>query len=307
MSKKYKNFEGFWVIKPLLNTWFKKLPKDYDALKTIKFKEPVPRSHFFKIEKLNSKSYKIFNKDKIKICTWNIFYGKYINDIIKEIQNNSEFKDVDVFLFQEMPRNNKLSKNPAKELAKKLGFSYAYGVLVVSVNKNGKYIQDYGNAIISRYPIESSNIVRLKNVLGRWDFNLGDKHFGNRMALHAEISTPIGKLDIFNVHFDTLVLQNKRKEQVEKFLNDIKSIKTSNKEIIAGDFNTFQLKEKKVRKAFETEGYSNVFGKKFNITHNFIIPFHLDHIYTKGLKLIKHKVMKNMKYSDHYPIIAELK
>ena len=159
MAKKFKTFEGFWILKSFWHTLTHSMPKDYDPFKPLKNKAPVPKSHFYKIETGKGKKFNE-NKQTLKICTWNIFYGKYKNEIIKEIKTNKELKDVDVFLFQEVPRKK---TNLAKEIAKNLGYYYSYGVMSVKINqKTGKRIDDLGNAIVSKYPIIASKILRLK-------------------------------------------------------------------------------------------------------------------------------------------------
>jgi len=303
LAKKFKTFEGFWILKSFWHTLTHSMPKDYDPFKPLKNKAPVPKSHFYKIETGKGKKFNE-NKQTLKICTWNIFYGKYKNEIIKEIKTNKELKDVDVFLFQEVPRKK---TNLAKEIAKNLGYYYSYGVMSVKINqKTGKRIDDLGNAIVSKYPIIASKILRLKNVKARWDFDPYDNQFGNRMALISKISTPLGKANFVNVHMDTHVFQKKRKQQAEDLMKQLSDMKLVIKSVIAGDFNTFQYKEKKVRKVMQHDGYKNVFDTHFKKTYSFQIPMHTDHIYVRGFNHINQKVLKNVKCSDHYPITVEI-
>src|SRR3989338_10905918 len=98
--------------------------------------------------------------------------------------------------------------------------------MVVSVDDQGRYLKDYGNAIMSKYQIKESKVIRLKNLIGRWDFDPYDKNFGDRLALYAKIITNIGEIAVFNIHCDTFVFQNKRKEQLEQFFKDIKDIRS---------------------------------------------------------------------------------
>ncbi len=308
MGKKFKTFEGFWIIKSFFHMLKNKLPEDYDPFTPRNYKPPVSKSHFFKIEKFNSKK-KATPNNSIKVCSWNLFYGKYSDYILRTIKNDKELKDVDVFLLQEVPRNHKINnkRNLAKEFAEHFGFSYVYGVITVSVDEKGKYIGDMGNAIISRYPIINSKIFRLKNIRARWDFDPKDFNVGNRLALLVTLKTDLGNVDFVNIHLDSIILEKQRKEQLEHFMESFRLEKFSEKEVIGGDFNSYLLKEKSVRNVMISRDYQNIFGNKFIKTHSFFIPMHMDHIYVKNIKVIKSKVLKHIIVSDHYPIIAELK
>lgn len=305
MAKKLKTFEGFWILKSFWHALTHAIPLDYDPFKPLKNKAPVPRSHFYKIETGKGKRFND-NKKTIKICSWNVFYGLNKNEIIREIKTNSYLKDVDVFLLQEAPRffSNK-KENFSKILMKKTGYNYVYAVLTVNLDSSGNPVKDIGNLILSKYPILKSKIFRLKTLKGRWDFDPYDPNFGNRLALLATLRTHNGNIDIANIHLDTMVLKSKRGEQLREFLEDLKKVGHLHRIIIGGDFNTVEGKEKIVRNVIENEGYDNIFGKNFIRTHNFVIPMHTDHIYFKNIKLLNSRVLREVKCSDHYPIVAE--
>ncbi|OGI04273.1 MAG: hypothetical protein A2Y25_09375 [Candidatus Melainabacteria bacterium GWF2_37_15] len=147
--------------------------------------------------------------DFIRVGTWNIargrnldlikliftnpdeFYSKIKGKNLKEIKEQVEIlKNLDILLINEadigMPRTG--YKNIPEELAKILGFNYAFGTEFVEVDPthlgieknvwseervlfpNGEYVVDgakykglHGNVILSRFPLKNIRIIRLTN------------------------------------------------------------------------------------------------------------------------------------------------
>lgn len=121
---------------------------------------------------------------------------KFDKDEFREIQKQLEIlRNTDIFLLNEvdigMPRTK--YRNVAEELAKILGFNYAFGVEFVEVDPthlgmedhewseenilfpNKDYVVDkerykgfHGNAVLSRYPLSNVRIIRLPDYYG-WD------------------------------------------------------------------------------------------------------------------------------------------
>lgn len=86
----------------------------------------------------------------IKIMTWNIWSGKNWMNIIKFVRDNK----IDVMAFQEVDNNFRRATkniNVCKNIANALGFNYVY--CPSKDRSTDKEIIQYGNCIISRFPI----------------------------------------------------------------------------------------------------------------------------------------------------------
>ena len=149
-----------------------------------------------------------FNKDFIRLASWNINRGLNLGKIIEifsspdefleSVENRKDFSEIkeqidilrnsDIIILNEadigMPRTG--YRNVPEELAKTLGFNYAYGVEFVEVDPSHLGLEDnkwseerilfpdkeykvdkdlykglHGNAVLSRFPIKSAKIIRL--------------------------------------------------------------------------------------------------------------------------------------------------
>jgi endonuclease/exonuclease/phosphatase (EEP) superfamily protein YafD len=77
--------------------------------------------------------------------------------------------------------------------------------------------------------------------------------------------------------------------------------------ILAGDFNTWSnLRYKSLQDVAEQMGLAEVklAKRRTRLSH---FKRHLDHLFYKGLELVKAEMLTNVITSDHFPITAEFK
>jgi endonuclease/exonuclease/phosphatase family metal-dependent hydrolase len=155
------------------------------------------------------------------IMTYNIWFDSQnwparFNHMLGEIRQ----ADPDVICLQEVIQRPNLP-NQAASMADSLGYYYVF----TSRDPEGAPTR-FGNAILSRYPIEASNAVNLSPLS---DF---------RTALHAQIQIGGNVIDIYNTHLhNTAVNQNIRIEQIEDLKSFIAQTQTGGLTFLCGDFN----------------------------------------------------------------------
>jgi len=179
-------------------------------------------------------------------------------------------------------------RDVARELARAAGMNYAYGVEFIEVDKlylgdedidltddqheaeirkgltpdKGKYLGLHGTALLSRYPIQSARIHRLRRCydwygkekdeiakLEKGKRELADKVFlerisrevrhGGRMAVIAELAVdeaPGKKVTVVAAHLENKCAPKCRQEQAIDLLNQVRE--ADGPVILAGDLNT---------------------------------------------------------------------
>jgi endonuclease/exonuclease/phosphatase family metal-dependent hydrolase len=161
---------------------------------------------------------------KIKILSWNIWCGTYLNEVIKFLQKNK----VDIISFQEVIENN--SGNIAKMIAEKLGYEYVYAIdmdmplkWLPGYEKDNKKTIKMGNAILSRYKIVESKVHKLiKNE--------------QRSVIEANIYIGDVLLNVFSVHI--MHTHQKQLDLQDLQIENLLKILPEKNTIVMGDFNS---------------------------------------------------------------------
>lgn len=249
----------------------------------------------------NLKRYSDLDKMFFRVAQWNIERGFKLDEI-KKIINDSEsyirldsnavnyqegseklqdlksqikaIQAVDIFLLNEVDYGVARTdyRNVAKELADAIGGGYVYGTEFLEVSSEvlnspntdkTRYRGMHGNAIVSKYPIKSSRIVRLPACYD-WYSSEQEKitileqgrrsaakvtvdetivtevRRGGRMALIADIELPNGKrITALSVHLENRTQPKCRVKQMDYLLDEIKHIR--NPLVFGGDFNPFEI------------------------------------------------------------------
>lgn len=172
----------------------------------------------------------------------------------------------------------------------------------------------YGQAIFSKHTIISKGEIAFKN--------------SSNKAIYVDILKNSDTLRVYNVHFESLHINTdindlktqdkahliegigarfkKQQLQAEKVLRHQKY--STYKTIIMGDFNNTSYSY--IYKQFKNEGYQDAFelrGNGFGKTFNFkLFPLRIDFILADNSFQVISFESGRQKYSDHYPIIAEL-
>ena len=128
--------------------------------------------------------------------------------------------DPDIIGLQEVIQREDLD-NQAMQIADSLGYYYYFD----SVDDEGRSTR-FGNAIVSRYPIEESNFRALEPL---------DAY---RKAVHTRISVDGNELDVYNTHLHNPGdATETRKTQIRNMLDFIDETSTSDLVFVTGDFN----------------------------------------------------------------------
>ncbi len=254
------------------------------------------------ITKLYSfKGKKILLTDDVRIMSYNVrmfnLY-KWIDEknVDEKIYDFINSKEPDILCIQEF--------HPSL----KKGLKYPYEYIKISNENN-----HFGHAIFSKFKIVNSGSLNFSNT-------------GNN-AIFADIVRNSDTIRVYNIHLESLKLNpnddyftqensEKFKKRVEKAFkiqaNQVELIKLHQekityKSIICGDFNNtafswiyHQLKENK-NDAFE------VAGKGFGRTFDYKLPVRIDYILTDDKIEVNNFKTYEVKFSDHFPIMARLK
>lgn len=128
----------------------------------------------------------------------------------------------DMILLQEVPWTSRTG-NVARVISEKLGMNYLF--YRANGNRQAIYFEE-GEAILSRYPLYNATSVVLDPQVGL---------FEHRVALHAVVQTPQGKLDVFVTHLTNKRTEDNLRQAVS--LMDFVANSAQGIKIVAGDFN----------------------------------------------------------------------
>lgn len=229
--------------------------------------------------------------DSLKVVTFNLEYGEKVEQAIIELSGNTPIQHPDILLLQEVDELD------CQQIAEALEMNFVYYPTVVHT-----YGKNFGNAVLTRQPISAKRKVLLphKNPI------CGQK----RLAAVAMIKVDNRTLNIYSLHLEVNSLDiDKRLEQAEAVAAQVTD--SIDYAIIGGDFNslighTVENLDKIYRKSsmrrvtgsVDFSYQSGPFG---------IIKLNLDHIFSKGFRVIDADSYKQSEASDHFPVWAILK
>ena len=219
----------------------------------------------------------------LRIITFNIAYAVHIDRAIALLREDPHLRDADLLFLQEMDDPG------ARRIAEALGMNYVYFPAAV----HPKTDRDFGNAILSRWPIRdprkillprSARLVRSQRVATAGTVDIG----GIPVRLYSiHIATPLA------------VSGQGRREQLRGILEDTGD--TPGHVIIAGDLNSHGL-----GRFFANTGFAWP-TRKVGSTMRW---FDLDQVFLRGFRLVAPEsigvVRDNRKASDHRPVWAVL-
>lgn len=222
----------------------------------------------------------------IKIMSFNTqhcknFKTKRIDykSIINLIKNN----DIDIIGLNEIFSLNK-NISQSSIIAKKLNYYHFFG-------KATNIIFPYGNAIISKYPIESCEIINIPSPKNK----TGNNHYEKRSILKAKVLINNKYLNIYITHLGLNI-----DEQVNGINTLVNNVEKDNS-IIMGDFN--MTPDNKLLKSLNNFSNTNI-DKMTYPSDNPIKK--LDYIYvSKNIKIHSFNVLNDI-ISDHRPIMAKI-
>jgi endonuclease/exonuclease/phosphatase family metal-dependent hydrolase len=216
------------------------------------------------------------------VVSFNLQYGKRVQEATDLLRREPRLREADVMLLQEMDARG------TARIAAALGYAWVY----YPATRHPKTGRDFGNAVLSRLPIESDRKVILPHLarIGRTQ----------RVAVGATLRWGDRSLRVYSLHLATFTGNGPkaRRQQLEAVLADADSFDYV---VVGGDFNSESLP-----KAAASLGYSWP-TRKLPPTS---IAGTIDHFLTQGLTLADSASMgvipKIKDISDHKPIWARL-
>ena len=220
--------------------------------------------------------------DTLKVVVFNVEYARHVDRAVAMLRKSRVLRQPDIVLLQEMDEAG------ARAFADSLGFGYVYFPATLHPATN----REFGNAVLSRYPIENERKIILP-FLARW------RHT-QRAAVGATIVVGARRVRVYSIHFATFIGNGPaaRRAQLAAVLADADSFPIV---VLGGDFNSSTVPE-------------------LALAHGFTWPtrhlgrtewlWSLDHILLKGLTLATGisagLVRDDFGASDHTPVWARI-
>lgn len=244
----------------------------------------------------------------ITVASWNIWvFGDRDTEAMAEIIQEN---DIDIIGIQEAAIyfDEDEPRHIAEEIAEELGYHYTF---YPAIDFRPEKPYKMGNAVISRYPIESSDCYELNPEELEYD---GSYQTEPRIAVEAEVNIEGERVSFLSTHLQysyKFKTTETRKQQVQNLLSAVKTIK--NPVVLTGDFNAtldneeIQMLEDQMERIGDDEPTWTVQpfeheGWKVNE-----LKYRLDNIFTTEGITCKNAGTIKTEVSDHLPIKAEVK
>jgi len=214
----------------------------------------------------------------LRVVTFNVEYARRITEAIAALRANP-LRGADVVALQEMDAPG------AAAIAEALGMNYVY----YPASVHPKTGRDFGNAVLSPWPIEESHKVLLPG-RARVSHNA-------RAAVAAVVRVGGRRIAVYSVHLTSPwgMGGGGRGKQAEAVLADAE--KSAIPVVVAGDFNSSGI-----GKRFRARGFDWPTEK---IGHS-VGPFSFDHVFLRGFstwpKTIAGVAKGGPRASDHWPV-----
>jgi endonuclease/exonuclease/phosphatase family metal-dependent hydrolase len=218
--------------------------------------------------------------DTIKVVSFNVEFALQVDSALKVLRTDPEAANADVILLQEMD-------NPgARYIARSLGMWYVY----YPSTRHFKHSRDFGNAVLSRWPIIDDRKIVLPHVARVYKTM--------RTATAASILIGNDTVRVYSAHLGTVanITNAQRQEQVETILADAAPFR---RVIMGGDMNHPNVGQVAVAAGYQ---WPTEKGPPTATVGR------LDHIFFRGLSIPQENaagtVLETHNASDHRPIWA---
>ncbi len=238
---------------------------------------------------LNTLSEKRKFDGTIKVITYNIKLSKKIDKATQLLAQHNDLNNADIICLQEM--------DPAgvKHIALACKYNYVYYPAILHPRSE----KDFGNAILSKWPIVADEKIILPKV------GTGGLQ---RIAVYATILANRTKIAVVCVHMKIFASRLKRLIPIDHILSSIDPSVTHC--IVAGDFNTFTKSNcKAIFEPFKEANFrlvTDAVGSTYKYWYLLNKKASLDHIFIRGMNVISAGKVTNRKPSDHIPIWGKL-
>ena len=224
----------------------------------------------------------------LKVVNWNISFSKRVDEAIQVLKGVEELRDADILLLQEMEAYS------VDQIAMALGYDYVY----YPASVHSRHANDFGEAILSKWPIVQHAKVILPNTLPAIN--------PTRIAVKAEIFVDGIQMNVYNTHLETVwMLQRKGNTQVDYLANQIEG--DEGYVVLGGDFNTWNRGSIDYLEArFGQIGMERVSARTgYTFTYHGL-KLNLDHMFAQGVSDYDSGVWRETNVSDHFPLWAML-
>lgn len=225
--------------------------------------------------------------DSIVVVSYNVKFGKKIPAAIEDLRSMASKRRADIILLQEMDGEG------VRTIADSLGLEYLY--YPASVHRS--HGKDFGNAILSRWPIEEPRKIVLP-----YGKPFSDQR---RIAAAATVDTGDLRIRVISIHTETFWMsRDKRIDQADSLLEALS--RTYTHVVVGGDFNTpFRSSIEDLEELFLRRGFVRA-SAGVDWTAK-MPPFglfktELDHVFAKGFEVSSRGTFEAAEASDHIPL-----
>ena len=235
---------------------------------------------------------------EIKVVSYNIRWrgGEDLKRIAKLLHEDPEIGSAAILALQEVDRRKKRTgnNNTVKVLADELGLHYAWAA-PPSPKPNDE--EETGVAILSVYPLSDVKRIVLPHA---------GPNRRRRVALGATVEIDGQSWRIYSAHAETRISVDKKMEQFNAILEDLKRFPANTPAIVMGDFNTWEPSaDDKTIKLFTNAGLKTPFTGKSTFRRKVLlvpIEMRLDWVWLRGLEATSHGIDRQIEISDHWPL-----
>jgi endonuclease/exonuclease/phosphatase family metal-dependent hydrolase len=219
----------------------------------------------------------------VRVVTYNVQWARHIDRAINVLQNREPLLHADIVFLQEMDPDG------TRRIADALGMQWVYYPAVIHPKRG----LDFGNAVLSRWPIVADRKLILPHIAGM-------RH-AQRIATAVTILIDSTPVRVYSAHLGTPtdIRPASRRDQARVIMEDASAFPLV---IVAGDMNSHGIGKEFLAQGFawptEHNGWTTTF-------------FNWDHVFLKGFApalLAAQKsagvVRDTLQTSDHDPVWA---
>lgn len=217
--------------------------------------------------------------ETLKVVSFNVQFARHVDIATDLLRWNDSLRNADAILLQEMDEQG------TQALAEALGMGYVY----YPASLHPKTGRDFGNAILSRWPLENDRKIILPH-LARYNAT-------QRIAVAATMRMRDRSVRLYSVHLATLVANGpaQRRDQLRAVLADADSFPVA---LIGGDFNSETVPSIGLAR--------NLTWPTRGLPHTAAL-WTIDHLLLRGLNTTALGIVRETHgASDHRPIWANL-
>jgi endonuclease/exonuclease/phosphatase family metal-dependent hydrolase len=222
--------------------------------------------------------------ETLTVISYNIWFGDNIDQALSELREIQTQRTLDIILLQEMDEIG------VEQIARELQMNYVYFPAAIEPT----YDENFGNAILSRWPILDPQklILPHKSLSNRM----------NRIATRATVQIQGMDILVYSIHTESVfTLPKFKRKQYTAILQDMNP--EAEFVIIGGDFNSFtETAVDEIEKRYQDAGISRVSKDGGYSVVKFGIGLSTDHIFAKGFMVQEAGTLAGATASDHLPI-----